>query len=108
MSEQAQFNFNGDDKMALEKETKYLGVTANYWKIVETATNCLTNKTRGTVALYLNKEARTESEKNILGREVFEVEGTDLTRTQLYAKIKESKKNGEGKELNFFADAKDV
>lgn len=76
-------------KMALEKEYKYKGITAKYWKILGAGTDVVNNKTTVRVGLYVSSESREADIKNSLMVSNFNVEGVDYTRDDLYVKIKE-------------------
>lgn len=90
--------------MALQKETSWKGVTANYWKIISASSDFRTNKTTVLLGLYNSKTSRDADVNNFLERKVFEFSGVDLTREQEYVLIKESNIVDEV-ETNWFADA---
>lgn len=74
--------------MALVKTKNWKGQEANYWKIITSISDFLTNKTRVILGLYLSKEIRDLSVENFLEREAVEISGVDLTREQEYTAIK--------------------
>ena len=95
--------------MALEKDYDYLGKTANYWKITRIITDYVHSKTIVEVRLFWDKAARDADINNFLTyREIKEVSDIDLTTEKCYIEVKKSVKDEEGKETNYFADAKDI
>lgn len=94
--------------MALIKSTTYKGLTFEYWKIITYTCDATNGLTFGTVAAYKDKATREESVTNFIEQlsRSFSFPG-ELTKAQIYEKLKESDKDDDGNELNFFADAVD-
>jgi len=121
--------------MALIKQKLHKGFPANYWTILKRYEDKFSNRTHLTIGLFLNKEhyesvkGSPEWESHTLEVKEVWVEGIDLTREELYEKIKIPAPveqvnhvtipdpENEGKfittqenttvETNFFADAED-
>ena len=90
--------------MALQLETKYKGVTANYWRINDFNHNDITDKAIVSLWLYLNEASKDESLENTLTRQVVTIDNIssilipddlsaiknarDLLKTMIYDKIK--------------------
>lgn len=75
--------------MALQKDYKYKGITANYWKIWDYHYEIDSDSTTVVLALYLNKEARDENKFNFLSKIVIEEVKGEAIRSGLYQKLKE-------------------
>ena len=75
--------------MALKLERKYNGMSCDYWKIVEAHSNYETDQTIVTVGLYKDEECRQDSVNNILEHKKMRLSGVDLTRAEMYTKLKE-------------------
>jgi len=85
--------------MALKKQIDFKGITADYWKILRTSEDSLTNKTEVLIGLYKDAEARDLNVNNILLREIFHISGIDTDRAQVYEKLKL---------LEYFKEAEDI
>jgi len=75
--------------MALQLTEKCKGLDANYWKIIYHANDHLAENTEVKIALYLDREAREENTENYLKTETIFLKGLDLTREDIYIKLKE-------------------
>jgi len=92
---------------ALKKEKEVKGIKADYWKIVD----CNVKTGFVGLALYLNKEHAKTRENMLDGRTAFQIEFPVAEINPLayaYEKIKESKLDEDGNELNWFADAENI
>lgn len=74
--------------MALQKDTNYKGITANYWKILSDRGDFLTGATSVTLGLYYDKAARDANPQNTLDQKFIGLTAMDLTRVQEYDMIK--------------------
>jgi hypothetical protein len=77
--------------MALQLTENYKGIDVTYWKILTSDQNCLSKKTRVTLGAYSDGTVREEDVRNFLKKEIQIVDGIDLTRDDMYLKLKESK-----------------
>lgn len=111
--------------MALIKEKDYKGIKCEYWIVLKYDWEKLTNKTHVTLWLYQSRKARNENLDNYVRVDWVTLDGGDYTVNQIYAKLKESKKEiievpvitewGEAwtpiieeREKNWFADSIDA
>ena len=99
--------------MALELVHPYKGIGASYWKISHADHNYKSDVTQVTLSLYKDQESRNASPHNELYSKVFVFTGADLTRAELYTKIKEPIYTYVGDppeqvQTNIFVDAADV
>jgi len=93
--------------MALIKSRIIKGIDCSYWKIVD----CNVKTGFVGLALYLNKEHAKTRENMLDGRTAFQIEFPVAEINPLayaYEKIKESKLDEDGNELNWFADAENI
>lgn len=79
--------------MALRKQTTYLGFSPDYWKIISSSCDYISNTTLVEVALYLNEEQRRSAEdflgvNNIIDTKTFQIANVDLSITDAYAELK--------------------
>lgn len=77
--------------MALKLATNYKGVSADYWTLTNIQSLKKTNVTLAVLSLYVSKQTRDDNIDNELDSKVFTFSEMDLTRVDIYAKIKESK-----------------
>ena len=95
--------------MGLEKDFDYLGKIANYWKVTRSTEDYISRTTMVELRLFWDKSSRDSNINNFLPhREILHLDSVDLSRSQLYNKIKESKIDEKGIERNYFVDAKNV
>lgn len=92
--------------MALKLSTEFKGVLAEYWRINEVREIVKENKTIVFLSLYVDEASRRANVFNELLCEAFTFTELDLTREQVYLKIKESN-IVDGVETNKFANAVD-
>lgn len=93
--------------MKLEK-TLETGMKGDYWKIIQTRTDYISGKTKAVLGLYKDAEQRHLNSNGHFHTAVFAMTGPDLTRADIYAKMKESQKDSEGHEMNEWALALDI
>jgi hypothetical protein len=93
--------------MALKLQTNFKGLTAEYWKILRVDHDYKTNQVVVRLALYKDQATRETNIDNFLDMRAFIFDDGDLTREELYPKIKESK-IVDGAETNEFVKAIDV
>jgi len=77
--------------MALKLKEIVNGIECDYWKLITVNQNTIANNTTAILGLYLNKDQRDSWSSGFLKREVFTLDGLDMTRAEIYAKITESK-----------------
>ena len=114
--------------MALQLDTNYKGITANYWRINAFQYDDIKDEAVVNLWVYASEETKQAGlADNALYREVLTLKGIkamslpddadfmatvsgprDLIKRMLYDKIKESHKDDEGNELNPFALSIDV
>ena len=75
--------------MAIQKEQKFKGIIANYWKIILCKYNAISKRTTVTMALYFSKETRDEDVANRLEEKELQFD-EEITLENAYSKIKES------------------
>lgn len=73
--------------MALHLERECKGTIAEYWKILSTSYDAITNQTNVVLALYLNQTAREAGTNNYLDQTTFTFE-SELNRGGAYLAIK--------------------
>ncbi len=78
--------------MALIKEKNYKGINCNYWIVLKYDWEKITDKTHIVLWLYQSKKARNENIENYVRVDWITLDGGDYTVQQIYAKLKESKK----------------
>jgi hypothetical protein len=74
--------------MALIKEFIYKGFAANYWKIIKTSQDAITEKTSVKMGLYKDVAARLDSIENTLLTKYYDLDGLDKTRAAIYVELK--------------------
>ena len=93
--------------MALKLQTNFKGITAGYWKILKADHDFASGKVVVRLALYKDQVTREADINNFLDIRAFIYDDGDLTRLDLYGKIKESK-IVDGVETNEFANSENV
>lgn len=109
--------------MALQLETQYKGIIANYWRINQLNYDDVLDKAQVQMWLYKDEEAKNASLDNTLIRSVIEVNNVtgvnlpedmsqftnarDLLKAMLYSKIKEPVLDTQGENTNPFVNAVD-
>ena len=83
-------------------------ITGNYWKIIQTKTDCITEKTTAVLGLYIDEAHRAMGAANYIHTEVVKMMGKDMLLKDIYTKMKQSQKDSEGHEPNEWANAEDV
>ena len=101
--------------MALQKTYNFKGIDFNYWKIISSTSNALSNTMSVTIALYYNQQSRLNSTDNLFETRQYVFNGTDLKRSDIYPLIKDMYTNDtvdqtdvEHSSTKFFSDALDV
>lgn len=74
--------------MGILNEYNFKGIVASYWKILQTFSDTIANKTIVTLGLYATAEARKKDINNYLTTINVEVSGVDYSREELYLEIK--------------------
>ena len=93
--------------MALQLNENFKGIQANYWRIRKEVVDTITNKVTIRLSLYKDKSTRLMNVNNFLKEEVFEFDGSDNTREDIYELIKQPVLE-DGENINKFVDATDV
>ena len=83
-------------------------ITGNYWKIIQTKADCITGKTTAVLGLYLDEAHRATGAENYIHAEVVKMIGNDMILKDIYIKMKQSQKDGEGHETNEWEAAEDI
>ena len=93
--------------LRLEKTLKG-GISGNYWKIIQTKSDFVSGITTAILGLYKDETQRAVDVGNFFHTEAVKLIGSDLTRDQVYQKMKVSQIDGEGHETNEWANAEAV
>lgn len=97
--------------MGLQKAVQLRGgVTCDYWKIIHIEVDYLRDKAMATMGIYLNKDQRDQGGvENFVQQRTFPLKSAAYdTPAKMYPKLKESKKDPDGNEVNPLFDATDV
>jgi len=76
--------------MALQKSEDFKGIKANYWKVVNSEENYITNSTVVRVGLFVSDATREDNITSYLKTSVVSLGSTDLNRKDIYTELKAS------------------
>lgn len=76
--------------MGLKRPKNYKGIICQYWKILSATEDVVAGKTLVELGLYFSSETRQLGIENYFLTEKVMIEGTGLTRSEQYIKVKET------------------